>query len=80
MSENNTIFGLGHANHGYNLNSSLFYLNSLFILPLIDYYSLHYSNLYFLIFFNYFLLVKIFEKNFKDDTPRFISLTAFLFF
>ena len=80
LSENNTIFGLGHANHGYNLNSSLFYLNSLFILPLIDYYSLHYSNLYFLIFFNYFLLVKIFEKNFKDETTRFISLAAFLFF
>ena len=48
--ENKIIFGLGHLNHGYNLLSSLFFLNSAFYLPLIEIYSFHFSSLFFLIF------------------------------
>ena len=62
LTEHKVIFGMGHLNHGYNLLSSLFYLNSTFYLPIINYFSFHFSVLYFLIFFNYFLLREIFSK------------------
>ena len=62
LTENHIIFGMGHLNHGYNLPSSLFYLNSTFYFPLIKFYSFHYINVFFLIFFNYFLICQIFVK------------------
>mgnify|MGYP001281456145 FL=1 len=60
LTEQKIIFGMGHLNHGYNLLSSLFFLNSTFYLPLIEYYSFHFSALFFLIFFNFFILKEIF--------------------
>ena len=51
LTENKIIFGMGNINHGYNLLSSLFFLNSTFYLPLIGYYSFHYSTVF---FFNIF--------------------------
>ena len=40
LTENHVIFGMGNINHGYNLLSSLFFLNSTFYLPFINYYFL----------------------------------------
>ena len=60
LTEYKVIFGMGHLSHGYNLLSSIFYLNSIFYLPFIKLYSFHFSLLFFLIFFNYFLLKEIF--------------------
>src|SRR5210317_979808 len=53
LTEQKVIFGMGNLSHGYKLLSSLFFLNSVFYLPFIDYFSFHYSLLFFLIFFNY---------------------------
>lgn len=58
--EQKVIFGMGNLLHGYKLLSSLFFLNSIFYLPFIEYFSFHYSLLYFLIFFNFFLIKEIF--------------------
>ena len=60
LTEYKIIFGMGHLHHGYNLLSSIFYLNSIFYLPFIKLYSFHFTLLFFLIFFNYFLLKEIF--------------------
>ena len=62
LTEHKVIFGMGHLNHGYNLLSSLFFLNSTFYLPYIKYFSFHFTLFYFLIFFNYYLLCEIFSK------------------
>lgn len=80
LTENKVIFGMGHANHGYNYMSSLFYLNSLFIIPFTNFFSLHFSNLYFLIFFNYFLLLSIFQNKKIPFDLKFLSFLSFLFF
>ncbi len=78
LTENFIIFGMGHLNHGYNLISSLFYLNSLFYLPYINFYSFHFTILYFLIFFNYFLLIEIFNN--KNEISKYLFLFTFVFF
>ncbi len=79
LTEHKIIFGTGNLTHGYKLLSSLFFLNSIFYLPFIEYYSFHFSLLFFLIFFNYFLIKEIFfEKN--DDFIKYIYLLAFTFF
>lgn len=79
LTENKIIFGLGHLNHGYNLLSSLFFLNSAFYLPLIEIYSFHFSSLFFLIFFNYFLLYEIFKKK-NDQVIKYLYILSFAFF
>ena len=55
------IFGLGNLNHGFRTASSIFYLNSLFYLPIIKYYLMNSGAIYILGFSNYVLF-----KNIKD--------------
>ena len=69
---------MGHLNHGYNLISSLFYLNSLFYLPFIEFYSFHFTILYFLIFFNYFLVHEIYFN--KHQILKYLYLFTFVYF
>ncbi len=78
LTENKIIFGMGHLNHGYNLLSSLFFLNSTFYLPFVDLYSFHFSLLFFLIFFNFFLIYEIFEG--KNEISTYLYFFAFVFF
>ena len=79
LTEHKIIFGLGNIGHGYNLLSSLFYLNSIFYLPFINYYSFHFSLLLFLIFFNFFLIKEItYDKN--NEITKFLYLFALVFF
>ena len=79
LTENKIIFGLGNLNHGYNLLSSLFFFNSTLFLPFIKYYSFHFSLIYFLIFFNFFIISEIFSiKN--HNITKFLYLFSFTFF
>ena len=79
LTENKIIFGLGHLNHGYNLLSSLFFLNSTYYFPITEYYSYHFTSIFFLIFFNYFLIKEIFfNKN--HEITKYIYIFAFSFF
>ncbi len=79
LTENKIIFGLGNLAHGYNYISSLFFLNSTFYLPFVEYYSFHFSIIYFLIFFNFFLLKEIFfDKN--HEIIKLLYIFSFLFF
>ena len=57
----NKIFGLGNLNHGFRTASSIFYLNSLFYLPIIKYFLMNSGAAYILGFSNYILF-----KNIKD--------------
>ena len=79
LTEQKVIFGMGQLLHGYKFLSSLFFLNSTFYLPFIEYFSFHFTLLFFLIFFNFFLLKEIFSKNIHEVT-KFLYLFAFAFF
>ena len=70
---------MGNLLHGYKLISSLFFLNSSFYLPLIEYFSFHFSLLFFLIFFNFFLLKEILSKQ-THDVTKILYLFAFIYF
>tara|TARA_B110000977_G_scaffold125183_1_gene160302 strand:- start:4377 stop:6092 length:1716 start_codon:yes stop_codon:yes gene_type:complete len=80
LTENKLIFGMGHLNHGYNLLSSLFNFNSTVKLPYIGLYSFHFIYVYFLIFFNFFILNEVFNKNNKDILINTLFVLAFVFF
>ena len=79
LTEQKIIFGMANLGHGYKLLSSLFFLNSTFYLPFIEYFSFHFTVIFFLIFFNFFLLKEIFSKN-THEVIRFLYLFAFSFF
>ena len=79
ITEHKIIFGMGHLNHGYNLLSSIFYLNSIFYLPFIQLYSFHFSLLFFLIFFNYFLIKEI-VLNKNDLITKYLYFFTFAYF
>ncbi|MBD1148559.1 hypothetical protein IDH11_01890 [Pelagibacterales bacterium SAG-MED30] len=79
LTEQKVIFGMGIIGHGYKLLSSLFFLNSTFYLPLIEYFSFHFTLLYFLIFFNFFLFKEIFSKN-NHEATKFLYIFALAFF
>ena len=79
LTESQIIFGMGHLNLGYNFLSSLFFLNSTFYLPLIELYSFHFSIIFFLIFFNYFLLKNIFSNK-THEFFKFFYFITFVFF
>ncbi len=79
LTEHKVIFGMGNLLHGYKLLSSLFFLNSIFYLPLIEFYSFHFTSLLFLIFFNFFLYKEIFSKKIHE-VIKYLYLFTFVFF
>lgn len=72
-------FGLGHFNHGFRTPSSLFYINSLFYLPIIKFYTFNFAQLYIFLFGLIYLYKRIFDKFNKDSFIFFYSLLAFVF-
>ena len=48
------IFGVGNLEHGWRTPSSIFYLNSLFYLPILEKSLINSGAVYFLIFSNIF--------------------------
>ena len=75
------IIGVGPLNHGFRTPSSIFYLNSLFYLPYLDYYLYHLSAV--LIFgFSNIILISNIKKNLdkkKNNQFFFLNLLAFVF-
>ena len=81
LNQNNLIIGVGNLNHGFRTPSSIFYLNSLFYLPLIKYHSFHISSIIFMGLSNLILILKLNSdyKNNKIDYIFFLSLLSLLF-
>ena len=75
------IFGVGNLEHGWRTPSSIFYLNSLFYLPILEKSLINSGAIYFLIFSNIFLIQKVFNqlKNRKIDFILILSLFSLLF-
>lgn len=77
--ENSLVIGLSNLGHGYKLVSSLFYLNSTFVFPYVKFYLFHFIYAYFLIFFNFFCIKKIFSLN-QAKIIKIFYLIAFIYF
>ena len=73
--------GIGQLNHGFRTPSSIFYLNSLFYLPYLEYYLYHMGAVLVLGFSNIILISNI--KNYLDRKENnqffFLNLLAFIF-
>ena len=78
LSQNKFQYGLGHFNHGFRTPSSLFYLNSLFYLPGIKFYSFNFAQLYIFLFSLIYFYKKIFNRK-NSSFVFFYSLLAFIF-
>ena len=62
-----SIYGVGHLNHGFRTPSSIFYLNSVFNLPLIRSYSFSFGAAYYMIFANIILIDYLKTKNIQKN-------------
>ena len=73
--------GLGRFNNGFRSPSSIFFLNSMFYLPKIGFYSFNLIQALIFGFANLILLEKIFNKNFFENKRfiNFLSLIIFIF-
>ena len=81
LTQNNLLVGIGSFNHGFRTPSSIFYLNSLFYLPIIKYYFFHIGALMIMGFSSLILLEYVFKKinKKKIDIIFFLSLMGFIF-
>ena len=81
LTQNNLLVGIGNFNHGFRTPSSIFYLNSLFYLPIIKYYFFHMGAVMIMGFSSLILLEYILKKiNKKNiDIIFFLSLMGFIF-
>ena len=76
-----TLIGVGQFNHGFRTPSSIFYLNSLYYLPVIKYFSFYIPTLLFMGFSNYVLLDEIKKYiRIKNLIISFILLLIFFIF
>ena len=81
LTQENLIIGVGNLVHGFRTPSSIFYLNSLFYLPVIKYFLF---NLGVILIFGFSNLILIFKlkndyKNKRYDFIFFLTLLSFLF-
>jgi len=77
------LVGTGQFNHGFRTPSSIFYINSLFYLPLINYFSFNFAAVFVLGFSNIILLKKIElinSKKFKVNNKSIIHNNSVVFF
>ena len=79
LNMNPLIVGIGQYNHGFRTSSSLFYLNSLFYLPLVKYYMYSMASILIMGFANLILIQKILN-NIKYKNINFISYLCLLSF
>ena len=75
------IIGLGNLEHGFRTPSSIFYLNSLFYLPIIELSLINSGVIFYMIFSNFFLIKKINYRisNKRLDFILILSILTLLF-
>jgi len=81
LNQNPIILGIGKINHGFSTPSSIFYLNSLFYLPFIKYFSFHMAAILFMGFTILILTTNILNyfKKKKVDFVFYFSLLSLAF-
>jgi hypothetical protein len=81
LTEKPSMLGIGVFNHGFKTPSSLFYINSLFFLPYIKFYSFFMAATLIMGFANLILLKKLINFIKKNDFNfiAYLSLLSFIF-
>ena len=81
LTQENLIIGVGSLVHAFRTPSSIFYLNSLFYLPIIEYFLFNMGAILIFAFSNLILIFKIKNDyyNKQYDFVFFLSLLSFLF-
>ena len=81
LTQNKMFFGIGLFGHGFRTHSSIFYLNSLFYLPIIKYYLFNLSAILIMGFSNIIFLERIYKSIKKNNINfvTFFTLLSFLF-
>jgi hypothetical protein len=79
LTQQSSLFGIGIFNHGFRTPSSIFYIGSLFYLPVIKYYTFHFVAVFVLIIANYIFIKKIINF-YKDRSFNFIFYFCLLCF
>ena len=77
LNEFPAIFGLGAFNYGFRTPSSIFYINSLFYLPYIKYFSYHFAAI-FVVGFSIIILIENIIKSYKQNNYNFITYLSLL--
>ena len=81
LTQENLVIGAGQLVHAFRTPSSIFYLNSLFYLPIIEYFLFNMGAILILGFSNLILIFKL-KNDFKSkryDFIFFLTLLSFLF-
>ena len=81
LTQSDLHIGVGNFGHGFRTSSSIFYLNSLFYLPLVKYYLFQLGAILIMGFSNLILLEKILLKIRKKNINylTYLSLLSFVF-
>ena len=81
LTQSNLLVGIGNFNHGFRTPSSIFYLNSLFYLPIVKHYFFQMGPVMIMGFSSLILLEYILKKikNKNTDIIFFLSLMSFIF-
>ena len=81
LTQSSAVLGIGLFNHGFRTPSSLFYINSLFYLPLIKFYFFHIAAILVMGFTNIILLKQIecAHKLKLYNFSTFLALMIFIF-
>ena len=77
LTQSPAYIGVGAFNHGFRTPSSIFYLNSLFYLPLVKYYMFHMPALLVVGFVNIIFIKKII-KSIKNNDINFLTIYSLL--
>ena len=81
LTQENLIIGIGNLVHAFRTPSSIFYLNSLFYLPLIEYFLFNMGTILIFGFSNLILIFKLKNdfNNKRYDFIFYLTLLSFLF-
>ena len=79
LTQNSLLIGIGQFNLGFRTPSSIFYLNSLFYLPIVKYFMFQMSAILIMGFSNLILLIKL-KKNIDEHKINFITYFTLLVF
>ena len=82
LSENGYAVGMGNLGHGFRTFSSLFYIHSIFYMPLIKFYLFHSGPFMIVLFFNIVLineLLKYYKNKYKINFIYYFSLLSLIF-
>jgi hypothetical protein len=79
LTEYSNPIGLGQINNGFRNPSSIFFISSLFYLPLVKFYLFHIMPAFFLGFVNLILINNIFDKSIFEKM-KFVNILTLIFF